>query len=692
MEPSDFSQTLVVGAGCATVVLGSALAFAMMKKSKNATRAVEPPIENEEVVADELDKEKFPGGHITIYFGSQTGTAESFAQDIEREGEEHGFKVHVVDIEDAAEDATAELLADAKRDENGKNRALFLMSTYGEGEPTDNAVGFVRFLKEGIGMEGDIFAVNHEEEKKSDEGDFVIDSSAFAGLEYAVFGLGNRQYEHFNAMGKFIDLSVEKLGGERIVPIGLGDDDDDIEGDFETWKDKNLWPALKKKYIADDAKIADKGSDAKLPDCYHVVEYLDAPAKPDETSVHDAPLSSKNYFTSVDCPVTLKRELRAPDDAGSTLHIEIDISGKGEEVKYQTADNLGILPVNNNEDVERLAKALGYDLLANFRLSPAPGHEKKQLALFPSPCSVHECLSKYCDLVGPPRRSELKLLAAYAKDPICKKALLRLASKDGKAEYKEKIVEAKMGIVDIVSKLCPSIEMPLEHFISVCPRLQPRYYTISSSSTVHPQSIHATVSVLGETRKDGSSFKGLCSNYLADLVDNGQVRAFVRDSTFRLPSDSSKPIIMIGPGTGIAPMRALLQERSHQKLSQNLTVGKNILYFGCKNRDLDFIYSDELKAFEEDGVLTEMHLAFSREQKQKVYVQHLVSKNAAETWKLMEEEGAYIYVCGGIKMGQDVSEALRKIISEHGDRTSTDSKKYLDEMASNGRFIQELWA
>lgn len=683
-EAEIFPQAIFLGAGCATLVLSSALAFVMMKKYKEETLAVDPIVEEE--VVEELDATKFPGGQLTIYYGSQTGTAESFAQDLEREGEDKGFKLHVVDLEETEEDATAEILKNQRRDSNGKNRAVFLMSTYGEGEPTDNAAAFIRFLKSSIGVDGDAVV---EEEKKADD-EVAIDASTFAGLEFAVFGLGNKQYEHFNAMGKFVDMSIGKLGGKRIIPIGMGDDDDDLEGDFENWKEKSLWPALKKRYNAKADLKDSKGT--KLPDCHHAVQYLEGPAAPDQISLKEVHLSSKHYFTAADCPVTLKRELRAPADEGSTLHIEIDISKGGEEVKYQTADNLGILPMNTDTHVEILAKALNYDLSAYFRLVPASGHENKHAALFPSPCSVHECLARYCDLSGPPRRSELKLLATYAKDPFCKKALMRLASKEGKAEYKEKILEAKMGIVDIISKLCPSIEMPLEHFISVCPRLQPRYYTISSSSTLHPQSIHATVSVLGEERKDGSSFKGLCSNHLDNLIDNGKVRAFARASTFRLPSDTTKPIIMIGPGTGIAPMRALLQERAHQKLSQNLSVGSNILYFGCKNKDLDFIYSDELNKYEKEGVLTDMHLAFSREQKEKVYVQHLLAKNSSDTWKLIEEEGAYIYVCGGVKMGQDVSVALRKIVAEHGNRNSTDSKKYLDEMASDGRFIQELWA
>lgn len=642
---------------------------------------------------EEIDMSKYPGGHLTIYYGSQTGTAESFARDLEREGEEHGFKVHVQDLEETEDNVSGELLKETMHDEHGKNKAVFLMATYGEGEPTDNAMGFVRFLKSKLGLDGEGHGVSGSittEEKKGD--DDTVDSSLLAGLEYAVFGLGNKQYEHFNAMGKFVDCAVGKLGGERIIPLAVGDDDDDLEGDFENWKETKFWPAMKKKYVGDSA--VSSGSREKLPECQYVVEYLEKePANlMDEVPLSDVHLSSKHYFTAVDCPVTLKKELRLPSDDGSTLHIEIDTSKGGKEVKYHTADNLGILPINTNQDVERLARALKYDLGSYFLLKAAPGHDHKHSIIFPTPCTVYECLARYCDLVGPPRRSELKLLATYAKDPISKKALLRLASKEGKAEYKEKILDAKMGIVDIISHLCPSIEMPLEHFIEVCPRLQPRYYTISSSSTVHPQSIHITVSVLKEAREDGTVFKGVCSNFLAELIENGKVRAFVRESTFRLPSDVSKPVIMIGPGTGIAPMRAMLQERSHQKIQQKLPVGKNILYFGCKTRDLDFIYSEELNAFEREGTLNQVHLAFSREQSEKVYVQHLLAKNAADTWKLMDDEGAYIYVCGGVKMGQDVCEALRKIIADQGNRSSVDAKSYLDQMASSGRFIQELWA
>lgn len=149
---------------------------------------------------------------------------------------------------------------------------------------------------------------------------------------------------------------------------------------------------------------------------------------------------------------------------------------------------------------------------------------------------------------------------------------------------------------------------------------------------------------------------------------------------------------MIGPGTGIAPMRALLQERAYQRKVKKFNVGNNILYFGCKKRDHDFIYYDELNQYEKDGILTKMYVAFSREQSKKVYVQHLLSKNAKETWDLIHHEGAYIYVCGGVKMGHDVLEVLRKIVAEYGNLSNIDAKNYLEDLTTAKRFVQELWA
>jgi NADPH-ferrihemoprotein reductase len=171
------------------------------------------------------------------------------------------------------------------------------------------------------------------------------------------------------------------------------------------------------------------------------------------------------------------------------------------------------------------------------------------------------------------------------------------------------------------------------------------------------------------------------------------LRVFVRPSSFRLPKDTTKPILMIGPGTGIAPMRALLQRRRYQQLVEKKDVGCNILYFGCKRKELDYIYEDELIRYKDEGILTELYLAFSRQDpSKKVYVQHILKEQAEATWKLVHDDGAFIYVCGGIKMGHDVTETLKGIVSTHGQMLFDKASSYLSQLSSQGRYVQELWS
>ena len=675
-EGSQIPFSIVVATGCFTLVLASALAYVLLNTQK-VSNDVPDVVEAKAV---EVDKEEYPGGQISVYYGTQTGTAESFAKQLEREGPENGFLVHVVDLEDVElEQVVEELRRDA---DTGLSRAILLSATYGEGEAPDNSTAFVETLKEKACSD-----ILYETHKNSD---LKEPESCLVGLEYCVFGLGNRQYDHYNAVGKFFDHALEKVGGVRTVPLGMGDDDSDLEGDFESWKE-NMWSALQKRYVPDISVLKKKKGAAKhtLPECQYTVEYSSkVGGKPADLPLDQIHASSRHYFTSVDCPVKMVRELRASQDSGSTVHVEIDIS-EAKCLTYETADNLGVLPVNDSAVVESVAQSLGYDLDAVFSLKAAENHEWNG-APFPLPISIRECLSRYCDLTLAPRRSDLKLLAAYAKDPVDQKALLRMSTKEGRAEYKEKIMDEYVGLEKIF-KLCPSVHLPLEHFLSICPRLQTRFFTISSSSSVHPKSIHLAVAVTKSERKDGSTFNGVCSTYLAKSGEE-MIRVFNRPSTFRLPTDSSQPIIMIGPGTGVAPMRALLQERSHQRKTLKQKVGPNILYFGCKKQSLDFIYEDELRSFQAEGVLDKLHLAFSRDQSKKVYVQHLLLEKGEETWQMVDGEGAHIYVCGGVKMGHDVSEALKEIISSHGKFSPQEAKDYLTKLADEGRFVQELWA
>jgi len=673
VETPILSTFVLVSAGT-TLVLAVALSF-FIKRNSISEGSEEVPGRADSCDNSVEDDEIYPGGVITIVYGSQSGTGESFANDLGNDVRKLGFKPNLVDaeVDDKESNEVQDMLAKANKDESGKSKTLFIISTYGEGEPTDNTIALVKLLRERTGVES----------MSRDSVETKLDPDWLSGMEYAVFGLGSTEYEHFNSNSKFFDKSLEKAGGKRIMDLVLGDDAKDIEEDFTAWKEKIL-PVLRSKYV-DTKNVDDEPPvvEIDLPACAYDITYNSAVTS---SSTSPIPNSSKFYFQNVQCSVKANRELITENKASlSTRHIEIDIVDK---ISYKTADNLAVLPVNQTHVIEAVASAFSYNLDDTFYLRNKD--DNKILQNFPSPCTIREYLQLYADLSTPLRRSELKKLALFATKELDRAALLRLSSKEGKAEYQAKIQEPHIGFAEIVTRLCPSVMMPLEHLISIVPKLQPRYYTIASSSSTFPNSVHMTVAVVNSKRDDGTEHKGVCSNHLKDASEGEMVRCFVRPSSFRLPADASIPILLIGPGTGIAPMRALLQERSHQK-SAGINVGSTILYFGCKHQSVDFLYRDELVEFEKEGVLSKLHTAFSRDQEQKEYVQHLIAKNCDEIWDLVEA-GVYIYICGGVRMGSDVCDTIRDIIMKKKGGSTEEAKEFFKELQGEGRVVQELWA
>ena len=755
-EPSSsfVLPAAVLTTGCVTIVLASILAYTILLQRQRRTHGAAATDHHNDAATpeSEVDRTKYPGGAITVYYGTQTGTAESFSQSLEREGGQYGFLVHVVDLEDAMvhiKEHYSTSDSSSKAPPPIAERSIFISATYGEGEAPDGALPFCQWLQE---LAGNIPFIEANGTDSTTPSTTPTPSSMLSNVEYAVFGLGNTQYDHYNATGKFLDRALAMAGARRVVPLGLGDDNTDLEADFETWKDRQLWPTLVKRYHivdnngpssvnkSDDIMNKTNGTTnrpkkAELPKCpYQIIYHDDGSASPNyNVPIEQIHSSSRHYFTAYECPVTAVRELQTPSGQiqptkkgslellfDSTVHVEIDIASaralrsshgvrtaNGTDfpvhpLSYTTADNLGVLPENRIDVVERVAAALGYNLDAVISVVPSPDGGDWHGVPFPAPITIRECFVRYLDLTSAPRRSDLKRLSVFCTDPVDQKALLRMSAKEGRQEYKEKIMDQYVGFVDLL-RFCPSIQMPLEHLLHYCSPLQTRFFTISSSSSVYPNTVHLTVAVTKHQRLDGSMFHGVCSTHLSHQGNltspiPRSVRIFQRPSSFRLPSDPTKPIIMIGPGTGIAPMRALLQEREYQRDTLHQTVGSNTLYFGCKHQTQDYLYRDELETWAQaGGILTNLYVAFSRDQTPKIYVQDLLRKNATETWNLIIDSpdsggGAYIYVCGGVQMGHDVMEVLKEIVALHGNRTIESAKEYMTKLSQQGRFVQELWA
>ena len=299
------------------------------------------------------------------------------------------------------------------------------------------------------------------------------------------------------------------------------------------------------------------------------------------------------------------------------------------------------------------------DRLINCAIAPPIAEDSSKKHPFPCPTTYGTALSHYVDICTPVKSHVLRELANHTTDEQQRQRLLDVSSPSDESlkAYNQYILAARRSIVDVLTEHS-TCRPPIDLLLEMLPRLQVRYYSISSSPRANADRLSVT-SVVVDYTIDTRRIKGVCTNYLkekATVVDGNRDAActapiFIRKSTLRLPHRPHVPVIMIGPGTGFAPFRGFIQDRSVQRQKalaeqQAFTCGAMVLYYGCRRNDEDYIYRDEIEEWQRSGVLTEVHLAFSREQAQKVYVQHLLWQNAASTWALIDKDGAHVYICG----------------------------------------------
>ena len=548
---------------------------------------------------------------LLVMYGSQTGTAEGLAKKLAKDAEKRGFAPQVL-----------EMNAFSKVDLKQHSRLVVITSTWGDGDPPDNAVAFWQHL-------------SSEAAPKLEH------------LNYSVLALGDKNYGDFCGAGKKFDERLEKLGAKRLHP--RAECDVDYEAAAKAWME-SLWEPLQR--VAGIQSPASSNGTA-------VNGAVHAPT----TDQPAAPIYNRNH--PFPAWLVANRVLNGPGSAKETRHLEISLEGS--DLSYEAGDALGVQPSNCTDLLAEKLKALG--CTGEETVKDPQGKE----------ISLRDALLHHYQITHPP----LSLVQAVA-ERSGDAQLKRLLDPTHKTEL-DKYLHGR-EIIDFLLDF-PAAKFAPAEFVGFLRKLGPRLYSISSSPKAHPGQVHLTVGVV-RYEAHGRQRKGVCSTFFADRAEaTTPIPVFVQPSHgFKLPKQTDTPIIMVGPGTGIAPFRAFLEERRAVGAK-----GKNWLFFGDQQKACDFLYQEHLESMLAEGSLARLDLAFSRDQKEKVYVQNRMLEAAAELWSWLEA-GAHFYVCGDAKrMAKDVDAALHQLIQTAGGKSAEQAAEYVAKLKTDKRYQRDVY-
>lgn len=539
---------------------------------------------------------------LTILYGSQTGNAKGVANQLKEQAESRGLAVKLVNM------------SDYKPNQLKKEKFIAVaVSTYGEGEPPEDAENLHEFLAS----------------KKAPKLD---------GVKVAVIGLGDSSYEFFCQTAIDFEERFKALGAETVVARA------ELDVDYEEQATSWIGGALDA--FEPDLKASSQGSAQVIP----LNGFAQAPAASQYTKQN--PLSAE---------LSVVQKITGRDSTKDVRHVEISLEDSG--LTYQPGDALGIYFTND--------EALVDALLSQVELS---GDEEVKLG--DDTLTVRQALIEKLELT----QSYPGFVEKYATATNNEELLALVADKAAMREY----IEARQ-IFDIVAQNPAKVDA--QTLVECARKLQARLYSIASSQAEVEEEVHLTVGLV-EFDAFGSEHLGGCSGYLAKRAEEGSsIKVFVEhNDNFRLPSDDNTPVIMVGPGTGIAPFRAFLQERDARGAE-----GDNWLFFGNPHFTQDFLYQVEIQKYVKDGLLSKIDLAFSRDQAEKIYVQDRLRENGADVYAWLEK-GAHFYVCGDAnRMAKDVHQALIDIIKTHGGKDEEQAESYLKELRNSHRYQKDVY-
>ena len=551
---------------------------------------------------------------IAVLYASQSGTAEGLARKVAKDLKAKG---HIASLNSLEGYTPATLF--------GEQYAIFIASTYGEGEAPDAVQPFFQQL-----------CLEH--------------FPCCGNLSYSVLALGDSNYEQFCKFGIDLDIKLFSLGGVRIADRINCDVDLDVP--FAQWKEA-LYTSL------DD--IASASTDRSTPS---------ASSEPNVDLKMDEPVAlTYTRDNPYRAPLVDKHPLTQDVSSKLTLHLSFDI--RGSAVTYEAGDACGVVPQNDPDLVEEILHALRFSGQVPVQLPKAGA------------TTLYHALLNHLQIT----RLTRKMIEAYTtigRQATQCNALTNLLLANQQAQLEQYTYDR--GLIDLIHDYPAVLHDPAD-LVAMLPPLAPRLYSISSSPYAHSGEIHTTVAVV-RYRSHSRDRGGVCSTLFADRTSPGEtLPVYIQpNKRFRLPADASAPIIMIGPGTGIAPFRAFLHQR--RVLGHS---GRNWLFFGERSAATDFLYRDELEAMRADHHLTRLDLAFSRDQERKIYVQDRMLEQAPAFYQWLEQ-GASIYVCGDAsRMAKDVDATLHTIVAQQAGLSAEAASDYVNDLKDQHRYHRDVY-
>ncbi|RZF48149.1 hypothetical protein LSTR_LSTR009838 [Laodelphax striatellus] len=590
---------------------------------------------------------------ILILYGSQTGTAQELAERVWRDSKRYFFNGPVMAMD---EYPIKQLI--------NEPMVVFVCSTTGQGDQPDNMKKFWRFLL-----------------RKS------LPSNSLQNSKFAVLGLGDSSYVKFNFVAKKLHRRLVSLGGVPLCDVGLADEQHDLGADavVDPWLE-SLWKTLLLLHPLPRGVEA-LHSSIILPRWN--VEILEDVA---DKSGKDERFSWNTLESTFSASVLSNERTTTPDHFQDVRGIKLHSPG----VEYKPGDVAIIRPHNFDSSVDRLM-----ELLAE-RTSPPKltRHSRIQVVqrdsdmpvpeLLREPVTIEVCAKQYWDLNAVARRYVFSLLASITPDELEKEKLNELSSAAGQEDLYNYCNRPRRTILEVLADFPHALDnVSLPFLFEIFQPIRPRAFSIASSPTAHKDEIHLLVAVVKYQTRIVAPRLGLCSNYLAALNTGDRIPVSIKKGSFVFPTSQNAKIFMIGPGTGIAPFRSFIAESvATGKANEHLYH----LFFGCRNREKDFHFREELEMMGSSNKLS-LYTAFSRDQPEKIYVQHVISAQGEALWKYLSNEDSYIFVAGNSNnMPEAVRDAFKSIYCQCGGYSSDQAEELFCKMEMSGRYQTETWA